>query len=340
MDLAMHGLAGLAARTRTMFADDCSFSRRSNPAAWSTVACRRRGPGTRARALNAATSGQPRRRGLADTLGAGPNVCGYMACLFCGSTQKMSREHLWPQWARRTFDSAAAKQQVSHSLHDGSGPAYKAWDAEVFSATIKRVCAACNNGWMSDLEARAQPHAEPLLLGETRTLDSDAQRAISLWAYLKCLLFVAAGGDVMAEALAPAYPTFLDLQAEGLLPLHTSMFTARHIGPRQGQYQHRLLGDGSDLPSLFIQTFTIRQLTVQVVKNYRVRAPIELERDPAVGEADHRIWPVGPSFVWPPGPGLDDSGLTVYTGPQPRSRRWRGNRAARGERGRARFRRS
>ncbi len=250
----------------------------------------------------------------------------------------MSREHLWPRWAQRTFDSAAMKQPVAHSLHDGGGPAYKAWDAEVFSATLKRVCERCNNGWMSALEAGAQPHAEPLLLGEVRTLDGDAQRAISMWAYLKCLLFVAAAGDAMAEALAPAYPTFFDLQSEGLLPLHTSIFTARHIGPRQGQYQHRLLANNPDIPSLFVQTFTIRQLTVQVVKNYHVRAPIDLERDPTVANRDRRIWPVGLSFVWPTGPGLDDDGLTIYTGLQTRSRRWTGNRAARRASARARSR--
>ena len=170
----------------------------------------------------------------------------------------MSREHLWPQWAQRTFNSHAVKQPIFHSLSDGTRPAHQEWDAPVFSATVRCVCEPCNNGWMGTLETRAQPHAEPLLVGEPRTLGSEAQRAISLWAYLKCLLFVAAANDDMRTAMAPAYGTFFHLQAKDLLPLHTSIFIARHIGPRQGQYQHRLLADGPDRPKLFIQTLTVR----------------------------------------------------------------------------------
>jgi hypothetical protein len=117
--------------------------------------------------------------------------------------------------------------------------------------------------------------------------------------------------------MAPVYGTFFHLQAKDLLPFHTSIFIAHHIGPRQGQYQHRLLADGPDRPKLFIQTLTVRQLTVQVVKHYVWRAPVTLERHQAVAGMDHQIWPVGPAFVWPPGPGLDDEGLMLYTGPQP-----------------------
>jgi hypothetical protein len=139
--------------------------------------------------------------------------------------------------------------------------------------------------------------------------------------------------------MAPAYETFFHLQADDLLPLHTSIFVAHHIGPRLGQYQHRLLGDDPDKPALFVQTLTVRQLTLQTVKNYRVRAPIELERHPDVAGSDHRIWPTGASFVWPPGPGPNDEGLNVYTGPQPGERAHpTENRAARRARRRARSR--
>lgn len=242
-----------------------------------------------------------------------------MGCLFCSAEGKLSREHLWPVWAVGTYDQGLGPS-VSHSLHEGGGPAHRQWGAPVFSATLKRVCARCNNGWMSKLEARARPHAAPLLKGETRVLGREAQRAIALWAYLKALLFIQVGDDDMKEAMAPAYKTFFDIQGEDLLPLHTSIFVAHHIGPREGQYQHRLLGEGPDAPRLFVQTLTMRRLTVQVVKNYVIRAPVEPERHPAVANVGHRIWPVGPSFTWPPGPGLDDHGLTLYTGPQPGTR--------------------
>jgi hypothetical protein len=230
----------------------------------------------------------------------------------------MSKEHLWPQWARKTLEDDLREQRVSHSLHDDTGDAYETWDAAVFSSTLKRVCVRCNNTWMSRLEARAQPHAEPLLLGESRTLDRNAQIAIAMWGHLKCLLFVFLAGGPMEEAMGPAARTFYEIQGDDLPPLHVSVFVAHHIGPRQGQYQHRLLGNDPDRPSLLVQTFTIRELTVQVVRNFHVRAPVELERDPAIAGSDHRIWPPAAAFAWPPGPGLDDDGLTIYTGPMPK----------------------
>jgi len=40
------------------------------------------------------------------------------------------------------------------------------WQAVAFSDTVRRTCGPCNNGWMHDLEVRAQPILTPLIHGE------------------------------------------------------------------------------------------------------------------------------------------------------------------------------
>ncbi|MBA2764377.1 MAG: hypothetical protein H0U42_06785 [Thermoleophilaceae bacterium] len=227
----------------------------------------------------------------------------------------MSKEHLWPSWARATLLDTEKDMVVPHSIESSEAVSVREWDAPAFSATLKRVCLQCNNGWMSDLEHRAQPYATPLILGTPTTVDASAQRSLAIWAYLKCLLFVTVAGGQLADVYAVASKTFFEIQSHDLLPLHTSVFVAHHVGPRQGQYQCRLLGK-PDRPVCFVQTFTIKQLTIQVVNNYLVRAPIEFERDPRLGNVDQRIWPTGADFDWPMENGLDDAGLTIYTGPQ------------------------
>jgi hypothetical protein len=230
----------------------------------------------------------------------------------------MSREHLWPAWTRRTFSEEEQAELIPHEMEIQGGVQIDTWNAPVFTATTKTVCEPCNNGWMSALEDRAKPFAEPLILGQQQTINNDGKVAISLWAYLKVLLLQQTAEPVLPKE---SYETFFDIQGEDLLPLNTSIFIARHVGPRQGQYQHRLLArpGHEDRPTCFIATFTIRELVVQVVKNFTAHEPLMLERDPRVEGNDALIWPAAPDDVdWPVGPGLDDQELTIYTGPQPK----------------------
>lgn len=231
----------------------------------------------------------------------------------------MSKEHLWPKWAQEAIAPAQRGQRIRNSLHDGPGPAYKAWDQPVFEATLKSVCLGCNNGWMSKIEAGAKPYALPLMLGRSLALGAEAQQKLALWAYLKCSLFLTMEKDDRIKgAMAKAYPVFYELQAIGKLAPHCSVFTARHVGLRVGQYQHRLLALSPDRPSAFVQTLTVGELVLQVVRSYLGHSPLEITRDPRVAGCDRRVWPVTGTFTWPPGDALSDEDLDVYTGPHPK----------------------
>lgn len=71
-----------------------------------------------------------------------PQVIASKACAYCGSTRKLSREHIWPNGflRRGSFGikySARAKRTFEGDL------------------TVKDVCEACNNGPLSNLDSYA-----------------------------------------------------------------------------------------------------------------------------------------------------------------------------------------
>jgi len=238
-------------------------------------------------------------------------------CLFCGRGGKMSKEHLWPKWARAAIAPDQRGKTIRNALHDGPpGEPFKTWEAPVFEATLKDVCIECNGGWMSKIEDSAKPFALPLMLGRSIALAPEAQRKLALWAYLKCSLFQTMERDTrLKEAWAKAHSVFYETQAAGALPAIVSVFTARHVGTLVGQYQHRLLGS-PDRPSAFIQTFTAGEFTLQVIRSYLGHRVLEVNRDSLVAGRDRRIWPATGMFTWPPGDALSDAELAIYTGPR------------------------
>ncbi|HEX8155861.1 MAG TPA: hypothetical protein VF526_00635, partial [Solirubrobacteraceae bacterium] len=82
-----------------------------------------------------------------------------MPCIFCGSVGKLSKEHVVPRWVGSAFPSSEREilhrfawvsgEPESHSPISGVD-----FDAPPFTWQARVVCAECNNGWMSSLEAR------------------------------------------------------------------------------------------------------------------------------------------------------------------------------------------
>jgi hypothetical protein len=242
-----------------------------------------------------------------------------MKCIFCQRERKLSREHLWPRWARDLLEQEERDHRVPHSIepHDAAA---KYWDAPPFTATVKDVCRECNQGWMSPIEAEAKKYAEPLIRGEESLLiDVDAQWALSRWAYLKVLLFERV--DVRYRLLPEHryHEMYESSQNEPTLPADMSVFLAAHIGLRVGQYAHRLLADAETRnPELFIGTITIKHLVVQVIEDIAGDGEIKtFQHDHRVGGYEERIWPFTEPFPWPPRRALTDLGLEVFGGPKP-----------------------
>src|SRR5215204_5005480 len=109
-------------------------------------------------------------------------------CVFCGGTPT-TREHMWPDWLRRT---AEIRQPFNYRIEqEANGVETRdiSFTTPPFNQVVRAVCANCNGGWMSAIEASAKPILEDLIFAKGRTLDPDEQRKVASWAFLKACVF-------------------------------------------------------------------------------------------------------------------------------------------------------
>lgn len=99
-------------------------------------------------------------------------------CVFCGNEGPVTREHVLPRWLGDLLPGDG-HFTITRQGELGETRTYK--DSSLGIVT-RSVCAACNNGWMSELEGRAKPLLEPLISGHARTLTPTDQMALALWA--------------------------------------------------------------------------------------------------------------------------------------------------------------
>jgi hypothetical protein len=67
----------------------------------------------------------------------------------------------------------------------------------------------------------------------------------------------------------------------------------------------------------YLATLSVLDLVVQVFWPYDSK-PGSFDRPPHFLPCIRRIWPIGDSFIWPPGPALTSAGLAGISGPPPK----------------------
>jgi hypothetical protein len=102
-------------------------------------------------------------------------------CIFCGASG-VTREHVLGDWARR-LAGIVSSASARHTFHRESGDRDVDFSAPPLTWVARVVCADCNNGWMSQVEAAAARVLTPLLRGEAATLGLRDQEAVATWAF-------------------------------------------------------------------------------------------------------------------------------------------------------------
>lgn len=120
-------------------------------------------------------------------------------CIFCGSSDKLTREHIFGKWLKSPEQN---NPQTEHMSIIRSTPEGLPYDPPkiipgVFnrpgapgSHQIKIVCKSCNIGWMGETQERAKPQIEKLVAGQWSLTDIASRSAVTNWA-----LMVAMGLD-------------------------------------------------------------------------------------------------------------------------------------------------
>ncbi len=124
-------------------------------------------------------------------------------CIFCGQGgtfgNKMSEEHLWPEWMHPYLlpyvldhhtRASRFRQQPNGVLSED-----KIRQGHIFKKRFKFVCQNCNSGWMSGIENDAKPILVPLLEGRRIVVLMSMRRTLAQWLSLKLMLTDCIGAE-------------------------------------------------------------------------------------------------------------------------------------------------
>lgn len=227
-------------------------------------------------------------------------------CVFCGSHEKMTREHVVPEWLEGVID----RPEGFILTHFGSHHPTRSRRTGKLDVVARQVCEPCNVTWMSALESACSPLLTPMIRGQSRNLSEQDQRLIASWSYKTALMFsfTAAGGALPAGH----YQRFF---AEREPPPTTAVRLGAYVGSdrwvmwvfRQGLVRGKPNpGVLEQRPDGYCTTFIFGHLVVQVLDHFFPQN--RSSEDLAVTRAIFtEVWPASGSVQsWPPTYIMDD----------------------------------
>jgi hypothetical protein len=103
-------------------------------------------------------------------------------CVFCRKDATLTAEHVLPQWIRpHVSDPGGRGTHTRTEIRVGEWVDERSFAAKPAALKVRSVCAACNNGWMSDLEDEAKPFLLSMINGHRRTYYRRGQCLIAMW---------------------------------------------------------------------------------------------------------------------------------------------------------------
>lgn len=232
------------------------------------------------------------------------------ACIFCGASGKLTAEHVFGDW----LNGLGLSDELTRG---GAGPLNRSLRdlgmARPFDRTVKTVCAPCNNGWMSKLEAVAARTLSPLVVGTAAAIESSDVPALVAWVQKTALVSMCmlsraerkAGGGLPAEECRALYELRDQLQP---LP-DTQMWIAPYCGRQRIAAAHvtpmavRIHGIAEpDRPQAYVATIVVGKVLLQCVRFTSPGLAFELASDTEMAS----VWPHAGPAQPPIGPPIDD----------------------------------
>ena len=237
-------------------------------------------------------------------------------CVFCGRSGPQTKEHVLPAWLKGMgLDGAPVSYQAGwlNRLPRALGA------GRPFEVTVRDVCATCNSGWMSRLEAQARRILGPLILGQSAAVEEADLGIVAAWTQKTALvaMLVSPGRDrASGYGLPPAEYSALYDAREATSPLDASQFwIGRYLGPggAHEQVTPLVVDAGSSRagrPHGYLMTVIVGQLVLQGVRFTTPTVEVRLSAGPGLA----RLWPPSGRIVWPPGAGLGEADLIALCG--------------------------
>jgi hypothetical protein len=191
--------------------------------------------------------------------------------------------------------------------------AARSWVSKHPELVTTSLCRRCNNEWLNQMETAARPHLEPMITGEPVELDSDAQRAVAVWAYKTALLMQLLRPENVRVIPMERYTA---LYADGRPPTDARVWLgAVQGGPAMSEALTRtkLTSPSGATPAWFSAIALGNLLFACAGRLVMTDEPLRMSAK-AEGSALAPVWPASlHSVVWPPVAvltGLDFDDLT------------------------------
>jgi hypothetical protein len=223
-------------------------------------------------------------------------------CCFCFCT-KVTREHLWGEWIGELLGQREYRFDRKHRGVK-AGP----WDSDSLNMKARVACAACNNGWMSDLEV-----ATKLIIGDVLQNGTAKTFTAPELAMLATLVFTKA----MVAGAMGSLPDFLSFGERSTfrrtlrIPNGVHMWFGRFPNGMRGVWKEDRIATAGNTSRDFkgqVFTFGFGFLFIQAVtarwkkpNTGRTTDNIRLTQDERWAAASTPFWPLPNSSVeWPP----------------------------------------
>jgi hypothetical protein len=233
-------------------------------------------------------------------------------CLFCDNAAS-SKEDVWPRW----LVAIVSTPGMADVDLEREGRPLARWRTSRDAWRLGVVCAACNNGWMSNLEGGAKPVVERLLADAPATLSESDQAALAAWSVKTAMVF---------EGLrSPTTFFYTDQERASLLPPLTAVWLAKCVempGIYANASRHAETPDHSPQHArIYVTTMGFGHVALQVGTlrmpgHVPTSTPVTAQVVPGPWvAATVQVSPFVASAAWPPPIGLlGEEGLKAFAG--------------------------
>jgi hypothetical protein len=240
-------------------------------------------------------------------------------CWFCGASGPLTQEHIWPAWTAEVIPNLQGPpydltEEFRTSEADSS---QRAWARTTpVDETVGRVCASCNNGWMSELEVAVRPYLEPMIRGESGRSGPAGQVTVSAWATKTAMVLEARWPP---EQIVTDEADRSTLMREQRPPANTYVrlfcYNGEHLSAAKRHVA--VVGrKGEDVPTdrgnYAVTTMHIGKAGVQVIVDRSGWHPLFSPVVQATADSV-TVWPPGQGVVeWPPRECIADSDVDAF----------------------------
>jgi len=213
-------------------------------------------------------------------------------CVFCGQ-KGVTKEHVWPLWLRAIFADSGSTHIIQSERASGN----RNYHGNLLGATVRIVCASCNNGWLSRLEQKSMKLLSNMIRGGYRQLEAADQELLSFWCVKTGLILDRVSSP---PTIPPRHGLLIFSKRRPVDHCHIWLTSCKETKPVMSHFLQPMSSEiqGKIFPA-YLQTFRIESFTAQILWSESRQAVDSVAGRPDSLDHTH-IWPPCNGVVeWP-----------------------------------------